>query len=144
MDVKIKESGKWKGKAKLSKRGSGLLRQMLALFRLAEYSFRGFRLWGILSSFGGTRTQENICCDGCHAQDGDSRDSFDTNWGGLRFQQSLGGDSRLEGAPSSLLSPPRSGHAEVSHSRWGGLGRALCAFKPSVTFGRLDKFYGFC
>jgi len=43
MDVKIKESGKWKGKAKLSKRGSGLLRQMLALFRLAEYSFRDSR-----------------------------------------------------------------------------------------------------
>ena len=31
MDIEIKESGKWKGKAKLSKRGSGLLRQMLYL-----------------------------------------------------------------------------------------------------------------
>lgn len=29
MDVEIKESGKFKGKAKLSKRGSGLLRQIL-------------------------------------------------------------------------------------------------------------------
>ncbi len=29
MDIQIKESGQWKGKAKLSKRGSGLLRQIL-------------------------------------------------------------------------------------------------------------------
>ena len=29
MDVEIKESGQWKGRAKLSKRGSGLLRRML-------------------------------------------------------------------------------------------------------------------
>jgi transposase len=31
MDIEIKESGKLKGKAKLSKRGSGLLRQILYL-----------------------------------------------------------------------------------------------------------------
>jgi len=31
MDVEIKESGQWKGQAKLSKRGSGLLRQILYL-----------------------------------------------------------------------------------------------------------------
>jgi transposase len=31
MDIEIKESGLWKGKAKLSKRGSGLLRRMLYL-----------------------------------------------------------------------------------------------------------------
>ncbi len=29
MDVEIKQSGKWQGQAKLSKRGSGLLRRML-------------------------------------------------------------------------------------------------------------------
>jgi len=29
LDVEIKESGLWKGKAKLSKRGSGLLRRVL-------------------------------------------------------------------------------------------------------------------
>jgi transposase len=29
MDVEIKQSGKWQGKAKLSKRGSGLLRRTL-------------------------------------------------------------------------------------------------------------------
>jgi transposase len=31
LDLEIKESGKWKGKAKLSKRGSGVLRRMLYL-----------------------------------------------------------------------------------------------------------------
>ncbi len=34
MDIEIKESGRWKGKAKLSKRGSGLLRRMLYLAAL--------------------------------------------------------------------------------------------------------------
>ena len=34
MDIEIKESGKWKGKAKLSKHGSGLIRQMLYLAAL--------------------------------------------------------------------------------------------------------------
>ena len=34
MDIEIKESGLWKGRAKLSKRGSGLLRRMLYLAAL--------------------------------------------------------------------------------------------------------------
>jgi transposase len=34
MDIKMKESGLWKGKAKLSKRGSGLLRRMLSMTAL--------------------------------------------------------------------------------------------------------------
>jgi len=34
LDIEIKESGLWKGKAKLSKRGSGLLRRMLYLAAL--------------------------------------------------------------------------------------------------------------
>jgi len=34
MDIEIKESGLWKGKAKLSKRGSGLLRRMLYMTAL--------------------------------------------------------------------------------------------------------------
>ena len=34
MDIQIKESGLWKGKAKLSKRGSGLLRRMLYMTAL--------------------------------------------------------------------------------------------------------------
>ncbi|WP_201386535.1 IS110 family transposase [Ktedonobacter sp. SOSP1-85] len=41
MDIKIKESGLWKGKAKLSKRGSGLLRQMLYLAALRSISLQG-------------------------------------------------------------------------------------------------------
>jgi transposase len=39
LDIAIKESGKWQGQAKLSKRGSGLLRQMLYL--AAVRSIRG-------------------------------------------------------------------------------------------------------
>lgn len=34
MDIEIKESGKWKGKAKLSKRGRGLFRRMLYMAAL--------------------------------------------------------------------------------------------------------------
>jgi len=34
MDIEIKESGLWKGKAKLSKRGSGLLRRVLYMTAL--------------------------------------------------------------------------------------------------------------
>jgi transposase len=34
LDIEIKESGLWKGKAKLSKRGSGLLRRMLYMAAL--------------------------------------------------------------------------------------------------------------
>jgi transposase len=41
MDIKIRESGKWKGKAKLSKRGSGLLRQMLYLAAMRSISLQG-------------------------------------------------------------------------------------------------------
>jgi len=43
MDVKIKESGKWKGKAKLSKRGSGRLASDALPGRPTEYSFRRLR-----------------------------------------------------------------------------------------------------
>jgi transposase len=41
MDIEIKESGKWKGKAKLSKRGSGLLRRMLYLAALRSIHLEG-------------------------------------------------------------------------------------------------------
>ncbi len=41
MDVEIKESGQWKGKAKLSKRGSGLLRQILYLAALRSIRLEG-------------------------------------------------------------------------------------------------------
>lgn len=46
MDVKIKASGKWKGKAKLSKQGSGQLSSDALLGRPAKYSFGRLRLWG--------------------------------------------------------------------------------------------------
>ena len=41
MDIRIKESGKFKGKAKLSKRGSGLLRQILYLAALRSIRLEG-------------------------------------------------------------------------------------------------------
>ena len=41
LDVQIKESGLWKGQAKLSKRGSGLLRQMLYLAALRSIHLEG-------------------------------------------------------------------------------------------------------
>ncbi|GHO68047.1 hypothetical protein KSC_069390 [Ktedonobacter sp. SOSP1-52] len=41
MDIKIRESGKWKGKAKLSKRGSGLLRQMLYFAAIRSIALQG-------------------------------------------------------------------------------------------------------
>ncbi len=41
MDIEIKESGLWKGKAKLSKRGSGLLRRMLYLAALRSIHLEG-------------------------------------------------------------------------------------------------------
>jgi len=41
MDIEIKESGLWKGKAKLSKRGSGLLRWMLYMAALRSISLEG-------------------------------------------------------------------------------------------------------
>src|SRR5260370_7793966 len=41
MDIEIKESGLWKGKAKLSKHGSGLLRRMLYLSALRSIHLEG-------------------------------------------------------------------------------------------------------
>src|SRR5438034_1755336 len=41
MDIEIKESGLWKGKAKLSKQGSGLLRRMLYLAALRSIHLEG-------------------------------------------------------------------------------------------------------
>ena len=41
LDILIKESGLWKGQAKLSKRGSGLLRQMLYLAALRSIHLEG-------------------------------------------------------------------------------------------------------
>jgi transposase len=41
MDIELKESGQWKGKAKLSKRGSGLLRRVLYLAALRSVHLEG-------------------------------------------------------------------------------------------------------
>ena len=52
MDLQIKQSGKWKGQVKLSKRGSGRLRRILAPFGSQEHSLANFSLWTLLSSPG--------------------------------------------------------------------------------------------
>lgn len=41
MDIEIKESGQWKGKAKLSKRGSGLVRRVLYLAAIRSIHLEG-------------------------------------------------------------------------------------------------------
>jgi transposase len=41
MDIKIRESGQWKGQPKLSKRGSGLLRQVLYLAAMRSIALHG-------------------------------------------------------------------------------------------------------
>ena len=67
MDIEIKESGLWKGKAKLSKRGSGLLRRMLYMAALRSISDDRFGFWDLLSALGGARSQKGISSDGRHA-----------------------------------------------------------------------------
>lgn len=78
MDIEIKESGVWKGRAKLSKRGSGLLRRMLASFSPSQYSPTRLGLWGLLSSFGRSRSQERFSLDGCYAQNAGRLRPFDS------------------------------------------------------------------
>jgi transposase len=68
MDIEIKESGLWKGKAKLSKRGSGLVRRMLYMAALRSISDDRFGLWRLLSAPGGAWSQERLGSDGRHAQ----------------------------------------------------------------------------
>jgi len=41
LDLEVKQSGKWKGQAKLSKRGSGRLRRMLYLAAVRSIRLKG-------------------------------------------------------------------------------------------------------
>lgn len=41
MDIEIKQSGKWQGKAKLSKQGSGLVRRLLSMAAMRCIQFPG-------------------------------------------------------------------------------------------------------
>ncbi len=52
MDIEIKESGQWKGKAKRVLAWSGLVRRVLALFGTPKYSPGGVGFWRLLPSFG--------------------------------------------------------------------------------------------
>ena len=58
MDIEIKESGQWEGKAKFSKRGSGLLRRVSLLFGDPKYSLGGIPFWCLLPSFGAAGSRE--------------------------------------------------------------------------------------
>ena len=124
MDVKIKESGKWKGKAKLSKRGSGLLPQMLYLAAL-----RSIRLEG--SAFGAY--YHHLVERGLK--------KMSAVMAVMRKMVTVATHLIQTGEDydSSLLFPPRPSQAEVSRPTRSGLGRALCAFKPSVVLGGLTN-----
>jgi transposase len=50
LDLEVKQSGKWKGQTKLSKRGSGRLRRILYMAAV-----RCIRLWGLLSALSRSR-----------------------------------------------------------------------------------------
>jgi transposase len=52
LDIQVKESGKWKGQAKLSKRGSGRLRRMLYLAAVRSIRRKRVAFWSLLSSPG--------------------------------------------------------------------------------------------
>ncbi len=73
MDIEIKESGQWKGKAKLSKHGSGLVRRVLALFGHAKYSLAGVCFWRLLPSFGAAGPEVWISLDGSDAENAGGR-----------------------------------------------------------------------
>jgi transposase len=68
LDVQIKESGLWKGQAKLSKRGSGRLATNALFGGLAQHSPGGLRLWRLLLSTGRARSEVWLRLDGGHAQ----------------------------------------------------------------------------
>lgn len=82
MDIEIKESGQWKGKAQLSKRGSGLVRRVLALFGPTKYSLGGVRFWCLLPSFGAAGSQERVSLDGSDADNAGGSCPLAQTWGG--------------------------------------------------------------
>jgi transposase len=54
MDIEIKQSGKWRGQAKLSKRGSGLVRRMLYMAAIRCIWLPG-SAFGVYASLGCSR-----------------------------------------------------------------------------------------
>jgi Transposase IS116/IS110/IS902 family len=73
LDIEVKQSGKWKGQAKLSKRGSGRLRRILAPFSHPPHAPTCIRLWSLLSSVSRPGQEKARCHDGRDAQDADCR-----------------------------------------------------------------------
>ena len=83
LDIEIKQSGKWQGQAKLSKRGSGLVRRMLymAAMRCTWLSGSSFGVYyhRLLMRGLGKKTAPL----GSDAQDAGDRCLFAQNWRGL-------------------------------------------------------------
>jgi transposase len=101
MDIKIRESGKWKGQAKLSRARQWVTASDALLSRHAQHSPARLCLWRLLPASGGAWTRGDVCAHGSHAQNGGSGHSSDANRGGLRSRQSLGRSYELV-APTQL------------------------------------------
>ena len=68
IDMTVRESGKWQGRRKLSKRGSGALRRCLFLAALGSLRRERLSLWRLLSCAGGAWAAWVSCADGGDAQ----------------------------------------------------------------------------
>ncbi len=82
LDIAIKQSGKWQGKAKLSKRGSGQLPR-LVFSRCAQCPTERLGLWGVLPSLGGAWHEEGNGPCRRDAQNAGGGGSLVKNGGGL-------------------------------------------------------------
>jgi len=81
LDLEVKESGKWRGQTKLSKRGSGRLRRILYPGLAPQRPFGRIGLWGLLSPSGGTWDEKGQGLDGGHEENADCGGSLDQNRG---------------------------------------------------------------
>jgi transposase len=69
LDIAVRQSGKWRGEAKLSKRGSGRLRRILYMTAVRCIRRKRLRLWAVLPS-PLDPWHETPCCPGRrHAKD---------------------------------------------------------------------------
>jgi transposase len=106
LDLQVKQSGKWKGQTKLSKRGSGHVRRILSPFRSKAHSSTYFSLWHVLPSSGGPRFEKRNGCYRGHAQTADRRRPSHPNTRGLQREQSRRrGTQGLALGPECLYAP---------------------------------------
>ena len=71
LDLAIRTSGKWQGQAKLSKRGSGLLRRVLYLAAVRSVHMSDSAFGGLLPSAGRTWAAQGVSLDCRDAQNAD-------------------------------------------------------------------------